>query len=110
MKVLGITDSVNVCDCCGKKDLARTVAIDLDGEVVYYGTSCATQKHGVKTSIKALNEIEVIKGRCSSIQEFIRAMKGRGYGNTKVLSPISDNVSSVTWIWGEVQITAQNWS
>lgn len=106
MKVLGITDSVNTCDCCGKKNLARTVAIDIDGEVVYYGTTCATQKHGVKTSIKALNEIGITKARCSNIQEFIKAMKGRGYGNTKVLSPLYDAVSCVVWVWGEVEVAA----
>ena len=110
MKVLGIVDNVNTCDCCGKTGLERTVAIDLNGDVVYYGTTCATRKHGVKTSIKALNELATIKAKASNIQEFIKLVKGRGYGNTKVLSPIFDSVDCVTWIWGEVKVTARDWA
>ena len=41
-KLLGIVDEVTVCDCCGKKNLARTVALETEGgETVYYGTTCA---------------------------------------------------------------------
>lgn len=110
MKVLGIVDDVNTCDCCGKKDLKRTVALEASsGDVVYYGTTCATRKHGVKTSIKTLNELALLKSRSANIQEFIKAIKGRGYGNAKVLSPIYDNVSCVTWVWGDVQIDARQW-
>ena len=42
MEIKGITDSVTTCDCCGKTNLKRTVAIETEnGEIVYYGTSCA---------------------------------------------------------------------
>src|SRR5690606_5631667 len=41
-KVLGITDEITACDCCGKKNLKCTVAVETeDGEVVYYGRDCA---------------------------------------------------------------------
>lgn len=44
-KVLGITEQVNTCDCCGKSDLKRTVAImDMETqEINYYGTTCAAK-------------------------------------------------------------------
>lgn len=46
-RALGITDSVTTCDCCGKANLARTVAMELDsGEVVHYGTTCAARNTG----------------------------------------------------------------
>lgn len=40
--IRGITDEVGTCDCCGRNDLKRAVALeDEGGEVVYYGTTCA---------------------------------------------------------------------
>lgn len=42
-KFLGTTDEVTTCDCCGKSKLKMTVAFDHDGEVVYYGSTCASR-------------------------------------------------------------------
>jgi hypothetical protein len=42
MKLLGIVDHVNDCDCCGKTGLVKTVALESNGETVYYGTTCAS--------------------------------------------------------------------
>ena len=40
--VLGITDDHDTCDCCGRTNLKRTVALrDSGGEVGFYGTTCA---------------------------------------------------------------------
>ncbi len=110
MKVLGITEEVNICDCCGKKDLERTVALELNGgEVAYYGTTCATRKHGVKTGIKSLNKIELMRKTSANIQEFIKLAKRYGFGDTKVLTPIYDNVACVTWVWGAVEVKSTSW-
>jgi len=38
---LGTSDDVTSCDCCGRKDLNSTVALEIDGAVVYYGVTCA---------------------------------------------------------------------
>lgn len=44
-KILAIVDDVNACDCCGKSNLQKTVAIENSetGEVKYFGTTCALQ-------------------------------------------------------------------
>lgn len=43
-KFLGTCDDVTTCDCCGKKNLKRTVALSIDdGEAVYYGVTCAAR-------------------------------------------------------------------
>lgn len=44
-KILGICDDVNACDCCGKSDLQKTVAIENceTGAIGYFGTTCAMQ-------------------------------------------------------------------
>lgn len=41
-KILGITDAITVCDCCGKSNLKCTVELEgEDGEIVNYGRDCA---------------------------------------------------------------------
>lgn len=42
-KILGLDDSVTTCDCCGKSGLKFTVAVELAGEVLHYGSTCATR-------------------------------------------------------------------
>lgn len=41
--VIGSTDDVDACDCCGRKGLKKTIVLRPDNstEVVYFGTSCA---------------------------------------------------------------------
>lgn len=44
-RILGIADDINACDCCGKQNLKKTVAIENceTGEIGHFGTSCAMQ-------------------------------------------------------------------
>jgi hypothetical protein len=40
--IQGVTDEVDTCECCGRKDLKRAVALaDESGEVVFMGVVCA---------------------------------------------------------------------
>ena len=46
-QALGTDDSITTCDCCGKSGLKLTVLIQLDdGEIVNYGTTCASRNTG----------------------------------------------------------------
>jgi hypothetical protein len=47
--IIGYTDSINECDCCGKTELKGTYCIDLDGVELYYGSVCAFKTHGLTT-------------------------------------------------------------
>lgn len=58
-KILGTDDAVNTCDCCGKSNLKSTVIVEVDGEVLHYGSVCATRhtkltgkeiKHAIKSA------------------------------------------------------------
>lgn len=56
-KIKGITDDTTECECCGRINLRRTVALapldaegNEDGEVSYFGTSCAARKVGTTTA------------------------------------------------------------
>lgn len=65
MKLLGITDQINTCDCCGKTDLKCTVAFQKeDLTIVYYGRICA--QHWSGKSQKDINkEFKTIKEKAS---------------------------------------------
>jgi hypothetical protein len=66
-KVLGITDTNTTCDCCGRRGLKRTVALDrLDadenttGDVVYFGTDCAAKAITPTTNLTHRKNAELI--------------------------------------------------
>ena len=42
-RLMGTTDEITTCDCCGKSGLKLTVAIDIDGVIVHYGRDCAAK-------------------------------------------------------------------
>lgn len=49
-KLLGTSDEVTTCECCGKSNLKLTVAIEISGEVVHYGRDCAAKTFRVMRS------------------------------------------------------------
>lgn len=64
-KILGVDDSVNSCECCGKSNLKSTVIVEIDGSVFHYGSVCATRhtgmndkelKHAIKDELAARKE------------------------------------------------------
>jgi spore coat polysaccharide biosynthesis predicted glycosyltransferase SpsG len=64
-KALGTTDVVTTCDCCGKSNLAKTVIVDCDGEILHYGTTCASRNTGkapkiINAEIRAHEAAQVI--------------------------------------------------
>lgn len=42
MKIIGLSDTFTTCDCCGRKNLKKTIVLDSEGAILYYGTSCAS--------------------------------------------------------------------
>lgn len=51
-RTLAIVDDVNTCDCCGKSNLKSTVAMERDdGEVLYFGSVCATRHSGRESKV-----------------------------------------------------------
>lgn len=45
--IIGYTDSITECECCGKIDLKGTYCLDINGEELYYGSVCAFKSHGL---------------------------------------------------------------
>ena len=55
MKVLGFSDEVTDCDCCGRSNLSGTFGVETDaGDVLHYGSVCLNKVYGKKlgTAIK----------------------------------------------------------
>jgi recombinational DNA repair protein (RecF pathway) len=63
IKILGFTDSVNECDCCGKTGIKGTFAVSIEGNEFHYGSTCAHKKHGFSKAqvTKALTAFEDAK-------------------------------------------------
>lgn len=64
--VLGITDAITDCSCCGKANLKYTVAIEIveTGEIVFYGSVCATKAEKYANDFqreKVRQEISIVK-------------------------------------------------
>ncbi len=43
VKILGITDEVTTCGCCGRNGLKKTIALEIEEVLTHYGTTCATK-------------------------------------------------------------------
>lgn len=80
-RALGITDSVNVCDCCGKSNLKQTVAMESEaGELVHFGTTCATRHSGRDLpTIKREIEAEIEAKEKAAYAEFHRSEEAAAY-------------------------------
>jgi len=44
LQILGYTQEIQVCDRCGKSELKGTYAIDVEGEIIYLGSSCIAKR------------------------------------------------------------------
>lgn len=51
-KIIGYTDQINECECCGKSKLKGTFCLEIDGVERYYGSTCAFKKHITTKEIK----------------------------------------------------------
>lgn len=60
IRIIGIDDSVNSCDCCGKTNLKSTVVVEIDSVIFNYGSVCAT-RHTKLTGKEIDSEIKKIK-------------------------------------------------
>lgn len=59
IKMMGISDEITTCECCGKSNLKRTVALSIDGEIKYYGVDCAASAMKVSKGV-AKQQADVI--------------------------------------------------
>ena len=88
MKIIGITNDVTTCDCCGRSDLKKTVVLENSATyIVHYGVGCAAQALKMKNSQveqKAFNAKKEQEARTRFADEqFIRQLANRIKGETR---------------------------
>lgn len=91
-KIIAFTDSVNECECCGKKGLKGTFCVEIDGSEFYYGSTCAFKKHGFEKN-------EDFKKALSDFQKLQRC-KRRGFESLEAEKAYDD----------ELALKIQNWA
>ena len=76
-QILGISDEVTTCDCCGKTGLKRTVAMTDDGDNVhFFGCTCAANALNNRQGRVYTDGREVAKwatGKSSTFQAFVKS-------------------------------------
>lgn len=53
-KIIGTSEEVTTCECCGRSNLKRTVVLDIEGAVRYFGCDCAARTYR-SSSVRNLN-------------------------------------------------------
>ena len=78
VRVLGITDDRTDCECCGKTNLKRTVALEFENAGVrYFGVDCAAMAvHGRKTKANA-KKVVAAADAYKRDQDYLDKAKGR---------------------------------
>lgn len=65
MRVMGFTDEITVCDCCGKRNLSGTFTVEDDaGELMSYGSVCVNKVYGKRRG----DEIKAVAKKIARIQ------------------------------------------
>lgn len=67
-KVLGYTQDHTNCDCCGRKNLKGTFAVETDhGDVLHYGSVCVNRVYGrkggeaIKSKALVIHQLQTIE-------------------------------------------------
>lgn len=64
-KVLGTSDEILTCGCCGKTNLKKTVVLTNGEEEVYFGTECAA----LRMSCKKTDVEKAVRSAAKAAQE-----------------------------------------
>jgi len=73
--IIGYTDSITECECCGKTELKGTYCLDIDGTELYYGSTCAFKNHDIN-----------IENQKIAKSNFTKAQKNKMLYNTHIAS------------------------
>lgn len=102
IKIIGFTDKVNDCDCCGRTELNGTYCISIDGNELYYGVTCATNvtNYTKEVIIKEVKKIEVEK----NIDKLVSEAKNEYSKNKVIKTAIKKGITKSEFLlkYGEV--------
>lgn len=92
--LIGYTDSIQTCECCGKTNLKGTFCLEINGIELYYGSTCALKSHGIneEDQINSLNKFKL----SNKINELIDLRINSLYNKTiekKILKALNIEIS-----------------
>lgn len=96
--LLGWSDEVTVCDCCGKSNLSGTVGLETeDGTILHYGTTCAGRALRIPGKLvrDRANELRKAEPIIALVKAAVAAGKSPDQIKTEV-GPVAEK----TWING----------
>lgn len=92
VKVLGVSGDVTTCDACGKKNLKRTVVLEInEAEPVFYGKDCAAKAVCGRKDKAVANGIELRARAKSYIREKKELQKSDPRWTDAVIENKADN-------------------
>lgn len=95
MKVLGYTDEVTTCDCCGKRNLKGSFAIETDGgETIYYGSVCVNKIYGRKRGEQIKSLAKHVQNVKSLPWSRVVDLYSRGYFPNTIIAFIGDKIAT----------------
>lgn len=90
IKILGTTQDNTTCDNCGKTNLKKTVVLDIDGSVAYYGIDCAASvMTGSKKNAKVIDQN-------SAVVQIAKSLLAKGYAAREVANHIGRKYGYLT--------------
>lgn len=97
VKLLGFTEEITDCACCGKSDLKGTYAIDINGDLTYFGSVCAFKLHGV--SYDAQKQVKIERKNKIKAEDKLKEMESNNnntaYYITKMLRYVESKPNSL---------------
>ena len=90
-RIIGYTDSITECECCGKTELKGTFCLEIDGVELYYGSVCAFKSHGVsnddkKTAVKEFKAKVKKQSIISLLESMVTNCDGSDFSKSKILA------------------------
>lgn len=93
-KILGFTEDKQECMCCGRGDLKGTYALQLEdgGEILYYGSTCASKAYGFTSK-----EFKLIDFKYTKEQSLIKRHNAKSYEEALEIQARLEKESSELW-------------
>lgn len=95
VKFIGVTDSVTACGCCGKSPLKKTVCLEIDGDELYFGTTCAGRALGTQT--RTVKDVQAAVFRANKLEQVKTEVDRRR------------SASDVDWVYGRYYVNPRSY-
>jgi lysyl-tRNA synthetase class I len=91
-KILGSTDSVCTCEKCGKTGLKKTIALDFDGDIRYFGVDCAAAACMGKKSRSNAKHVDLVAKSVEYATKWLAIHKNN--------EQVAKNIANKIRVWG----------